>query len=267
MPKIKCNDISLYYETHGTGTPIVFIAGFSVDHTNWQEIIGLFPGYQCILFDNRGAGQSDVPAGPYTIEEMALDVVALCTALKIQSAHFVGNSMGGYILQTLALKHPHLIKSAVISNCGMHPAINFGIFLQSQLELRKALAPVASLVKASCAWVFSSHFLTQPGKLSGLIQLSLDNPFPFSIPGFEAQRAALAQFNSTNWASDIQVPSLVIASDEDLIFSDNEVHALATQIPHAKYHCFTNCGHVPQLEQPQNFSKIVMDFLNSLSNS
>lgn len=95
MPHIKVNDISMYYEMHGKGEPIVFIAGFSVDHVAWFEVVERFKDkYQVILFDNRGVGQTDVPDGPYSIEQMTDDVAALCSALGVPQAHFVGNSMG-----------------------------------------------------------------------------------------------------------------------------------------------------------------------------
>jgi 3-oxoadipate enol-lactonase len=70
MPKIKINDINMYYEMHGSGEPIVFISGFSCDHTVWEEVAKkLQNNYQIILFDNRGAGQSDAPDQAYKANE------------------------------------------------------------------------------------------------------------------------------------------------------------------------------------------------------
>nr|WP_258956523.1 alpha/beta fold hydrolase [Legionella sainthelensi] len=69
MPRIKVNDISMYYERHGQGEPIVFIAGFSADHLAWAAIVEyLKEKYQVILFDNRGIGQTDIPEGLYSID-------------------------------------------------------------------------------------------------------------------------------------------------------------------------------------------------------
>ena len=111
MPKIQVNDISMYYETHGQGEPLVLISGFSADHSVWSRVVdALKANYQVIVFDNRGAGQTDVPLGPYSIEQMAADVDGLCQQLGIQRAHFVGSSMGGFILQTLDFRYPKRVK-------------------------------------------------------------------------------------------------------------------------------------------------------------
>lgn len=265
MSIIKSNDISMYYEIHGKGEPIVFIAGFSVDHTVWSELVDYFKDkYQVILFDNRGAGQSSIPEGPYSIEEMASDVATLCSKLEIRKAHFIGSSMGGFILQKLAVLHPDLVKSAIISNSAVTIHTCFHIYVAAQLELLKAKAPLEALFKASCSWAFSFQFLSQPGMLGRLIQLNLDSPYPFTIKGYEGQYAALDQFDSNTWVKQIKVPTLILAADQDLIFSEPSVKFLAEQIPNAKYHCFAKCGHLPHLEYPEEFSRIVQQFIDEL---
>ena len=264
MAKIKLDDISMYYEVHGTGVPIVFIAGFSADHTTWSEVVDKFKDkYQVILFDNRGAGQTDAPEGPYSIEQMTHDVVLLCSSLGIKSAHFIGNSMGGFILQMLACHYPGLVKSAVISHSTSTIHSCFHIYLAAQLELMKAKAPLASIMKATCSWVFSYSFLSKPEVLQQLIDLGLANPYPMTIEGYEAQFAAIEQFESKSWVHKIHVPTLVLASAEDLIFSEPAVKLLANQISNAKYYCFESCGHLPQIEYPEKFSSIIQEFFET----
>ncbi|WP_454781805.1 alpha/beta fold hydrolase [Legionella sp. WA2022007384] len=265
MPHIKVNDISMYYEMHGKGEPLVFIAGFSVDHIAWVEVVERFKDkYQVILFDNRGVGQTDVPEGPYSIDQMTDDVAALCSALDVSHAHFVGNSMGGFILQTLAYRYPSLVRSAVISHSAARLHSVFHIYLEAQLELLKAYAPLKSLLKASCSWVYSYQFLAQPGVLDQLIQLGFDYPFPFTVKGYEGQYAALKHFDSSTWVNKINVPVLVLSSDQDLIFSEKDAKSLADQIPRARYYCFMECGHLPQMEYPAQFTKVVCEFIESL---
>ena len=264
MPKIKVNDISMYYEIQGSGEPIVLIAGFSVDHLTWTEVVNqLKDSYQVITFDNRGAGQTDVTKGPYSIEQMANDVVGLCRALDIKKAHFVGNSMGGYIVQTLAHQHPELVTSALISNSTMNTQCCFHIYVDAQLELLKANVPLRALVHASCAWAFSYQFLNQPGVMEQLIEMTLNNPYPFTIEGYEGQYVALDQFNSSQWAHDIRTPTLVVSGDQDLIFNHDLAKKLADQIPHSQYYCFKNCGHLPMIEYPQLFADILKEFIST----
>ena len=262
MSKMIINDISMYYEVHGKGEPIVFIAGLGADHTNWKEIIDRFKdNYQVVVFDNRGAGQTDVPEGPYSIEQMADDVFVLCSKLGIHHAHFIGSSMGGFILQTLALHHPKLVKSATICNATSTIHSCFHLYLSAHLNLLKSTAPKELLFKASITWLFSYRFLSQPGMVEELIRLGMNNPHPFTIKGFEGQYAAIEQFDSRPWTSKIEVPTLVLASNEDLIFNEEAVNTLAKQIPNATYYCFSACGHLPQIECPEEFTKVVLAFI------
>lgn len=262
MPKIKVNDIEMYYETYGQGEPLVFIAGFSADHFCWHEVFEHFTDkYQIILLDNRGAGQTDVPKGPYSIEQMADDVAVLCEKLDVTSAHFTGNSMGGYIVQMLAYRHPTLVKSLVIGNSVMVVHSGFHFYLAAQLALLQAQVPLEIIIKTSLSWVYSYQFLAKPGKLDELVQLALANPYPFTLTGYQGQQAALNGFDSRSWIEQITVPTLVLAADQDIVFIEPTVKALAKQIPNAKYYCFENCGHLPQIEYPEQYVKVVKDFI------
>lgn len=265
MPKINVNNIEMYYESHGEGEPIVLIAGFSADHTVWNGIIdGLKDAHQVIVLDNRGAGQTDVPKGPYSIEQMASDVIALCDQLGVDKAHFIGNSMGGYIVQTLAYQYPNRVKSVIISNSTTSTQCGFHLYVNAQLELMKANAPIIPLIKASCSWAFSHQFLIQPGVMDYLIKISLENPYPFSLVGYEGQYAALDNFDSKPWVSNIKVPTLVIGSDEDLIFIEKLIKSLKDQIPHASYYSFENCGHLPFIEYPEQFVNVVLEHISTV---
>ncbi|MGC1183042.1 alpha/beta fold hydrolase [Legionella sp.] len=262
MPHMKINDISLYYELHGQGEPIVFIGGFTADHNVWGGVVAYFKEkYQVILLDNRGAGQTDVPDGPYSIEQMADDVAALCLRLNINNAHFVGSSMGGYIVQSLSVRYSDLVKSIIICNSGAVMHTTFRLYIEAQLEMRKAKLPEGVLIKAECSWAFSFQFISQPGMLELLIQMGLKNPYPFTDKGYEGQYAALLKFDSSPWLQQIKVPTLVLAGDQDLIFSEFLVKQLANQIKDAKYYCFSKCGHLPQIEYPEQFARVVIHFL------
>lgn len=264
MPRIRVRDINMYYEVHGKGEPLVLISGFSVDHTVWLEVVQRFKEFcQVIVFDNRGAGQSDIPVGPYSIEQLSDDVAGLCAKLDIKHAHFVGSSMGGFILQTLALSYPKLVKSATICNSSMTIHTCFHYFADAQLELIKANAPRKAVIKASCCWAFSYRFLSLPGVFDALIQWGLNDPHPFTITGYEGQYAALENFDSSTWAQKIRVPTLVVGADQDLIFLESSIKALAQQIPNAQYHSFSACGHVPFMEYPDDFVKVIRDFIGS----
>ena len=115
MPNVKVNDISMYYEIHGEGEPLVLIAGLNSDHTLYRGILPqLAEKYMVIVFDNRGVGQTDKPDIPYSIEMMADDTAGLLSALDIGQAHILGASMGGRIAADLALRYPQHVKSLIL---------------------------------------------------------------------------------------------------------------------------------------------------------
>lgn len=262
MPKAKVTDINMYYEVYGKGEPLVFIAGLGADHTRWLNIAEkLQDQYQIILVNNRGAGQTDAPAGPYSIEQMAADTAALCKHLNIDNALFVGNSMGGYIVQMLAYQYPELVKAAVISNSSLTAEVSFNAFLNAYTHLLKTNADFSALVMAVSTWVYSYQYLNQPGVLDNLITMTLANP-GITLPAYEAQQAALRNFNSSEWAKHIKVPTLVIGADEDIIFLPKYTKAIADAIPHAAYYCFEKCGHLPHVEYPEKFVELIREFAN-----
>ena len=265
MPFIHVNDISMYYEIHGQGVPLVLIGGFSADHTIWHTIVEqLAKSYKVIIFDNRGAGQTDVPDGAYSIEQMANDILGLCKKLEIEQAYFIGSSMGGYILQSLAYQNPTLVKKAVITNSAMVTHTCFLHFVKAQLELLKAEVAQVALIKSSCSWVYSYGYLSQPNVFDELVQIRLENPHPFTLTGFKAQLSATEIFDSRSWVNKISVPTLVIGSDQDLIFSESMIQALAKEIPNAEYHRVTGAGHLPHVEYPTEFIDVVMKFIKKI---
>ena len=107
MATEKVGDLNIYYEVRGEGEPLLMISGYGDSSEVWFcQITGLCREYRVILFDNRGAGRSDKPDIPYTMQMFAQDTAGLLEALSIDTAHIYGVSMGGMIAQEFALRYP-----------------------------------------------------------------------------------------------------------------------------------------------------------------
>lgn len=113
---VTANGINIYYETHGEGEPLLLIEGLGYSSWMWyKQIPELSKKHRVIVYDNRGVGHTDKPDSEYTIELMADDAASLLSALGVESAHVMGVSMGGYIAQELALRHPEKVRSLILA--------------------------------------------------------------------------------------------------------------------------------------------------------
>lgn len=265
MPKIKVNDIEIYYESHGKGKPLVLITGFNGDHLIWQNIIDAYAkDYQVIVFDNRGSGQASAPDVPYSIDMMAQDAAGLCEALSIEKAYFIGLSMGGAILQSLIKKRPGLVKAAVLNNTFYKIQERFAFYTKACNELRQTqnLTPELRefMIKVGMTWGFSNKFMANDEAMRVGVEMSLANPYPISDIGYKNQLAALLGFDSSKWLKDFNVPCFVIGSDDDAIVTVEHFRELAERIPNAEYFEFNKVGHLPHIEKPEEYNEKVMAF-------
>lgn len=278
MPKVMLKSgVSIYYEEFGVGDPMVFIAGFTADHSAWNAVAKICAtSHRVIIFDNRGVGQSDCPCFPYTAELLADDTQELCETLGIKQAYFVGNSMGGQVVMALAYRYPKLVSAAIISNAVLkigpfftgytlllEAHLSLIRFTNSQKELSSKLSEI--FAKTNLGWLFSGAFLDGAGITEQLVKFQLENKYPITEAGFISQRNVFMTFDASKWLDKIKCPCLVIASDGDMILPMLEVQKVAYAIPNAQYFLFTKVGHLPHAERPEDFSEILFKFAASLS--
>ena len=115
MPKVKVNDINIYYEIKGQGEPIVLILGLAATVAENQWLIdSLAQKYKVLSFDNRGAGLTDKPDTPYSIEMMSADMTSLMKELRLNEANIIGISMGGRIALEFALTSPEKVRKLIL---------------------------------------------------------------------------------------------------------------------------------------------------------
>ena len=120
MPKVKVNDIQIYYEVKGKGFPLVMINGLSDNLTCWDPrlIEALSKKFKLVMFDNRDVGRTDTSEREHPMKTFADDTAGLMKALAISKAHILGISMGGMIAQELVLNHPEKVAKLVLCSTG-----------------------------------------------------------------------------------------------------------------------------------------------------
>jgi len=116
MPKVKVDDIQIYYEVKGEGFPLVMITGLGGNLEGWDPrlVEGLSKDFKLVMFDNRGAGRTGISNREYTIRLFADDTAGLMNTLGISKAHILGISMGGMIAQELVLNYPEKVSKLVL---------------------------------------------------------------------------------------------------------------------------------------------------------
>ncbi len=260
MPKLQINDFNMFYQEAGQGEPLFLVPGFSANHHMWDNIVPMLTDkFRVIQIDNRGSGLSDVPAESFSIERLADDIATLAEHLQIKQAFFVGSSMGGAIVQTLAVRYPHLTKAIVLSNTFCKTDFRFNLYLDVAYKIQASNAlDIDDFNQLRLVWPFGEAFVKQ--NFNDLLTFAKQD-LPFTLAGYQKQCEALERFDSTTWANNIKAPTLIMGGEDDLIVLPRLTHTLARCIPHAKVHMFDKVGHLPSLEVPEAFVDLVRRFL------
>jgi pimeloyl-ACP methyl ester carboxylesterase len=258
MPKVKVNDISMYYEIHGEGEPLVVIngAGASIEMLSW--LIPIYSReYRLVLFDNRGVGQTDKPDGTYTTQVMADDLSGLLDAIGIDSAHVYGTSMGGMIAQEFALRYPKKVRNLIlaVTHCGgPHRVLPQSADMAQMYKLPPKAAPEAMLR----LFVTEKFIAEKPDFFHRLLAFAVEHPIaPSSL---QKHTQAVASHDTYDRLPEITAPTLILAGDADKVVPVENSKILETRIPNAERIVFKNAGHM-LVEAGNTPHRVTIDFL------
>ncbi|MFB0561238.1 MAG: alpha/beta fold hydrolase [Candidatus Lokiarchaeia archaeon] len=262
MPTVKVNDLEMYYEIHGEENeiPLVLIMGLSGDVTGWTFQIPEFSkNYKVIAFDNRDAGRTSKTDIRYTIDTMAEDTYHLLNKLKVGKAHILGASMGGTIAQTLALKHPEIVRSLILA-CTLGRAPKGINFLNVGKELIQVL-PQELFIKQNLLWTFTRESLENEVFITMGLKMMQENPYIQPPEAFIRQSEASEKFDVMDRLKDIKAPTLVLVGDRDVLTPIWYAEEIASRIRNAELKVIPGCGHGMPFEKAGEFNKAVLDFL------
>jgi pimeloyl-ACP methyl ester carboxylesterase len=242
--------IRLGYRQAGHGAPLVLAMGLGADAAAWEPHLRAWSRrFRCIAVDNRGAGASSAPPGPYNTAQLADDYAELIIALGLGPVPVVGISMGGTIAQELALRHPALVSRLVlVSSWARLDSYAAQVF--ANLAAVRAQADRATFTWLLQLWIWSAGWFEQAG-----------GSLTAERAAFEAQAAACIGHDALSRLGDITVPVLITAGDRDVFTPPRFAEQLAGAIPCASLTVFPGAAHTHHWERLDEFNALVEEWL------
>jgi 3-oxoadipate enol-lactonase len=263
MPFVHATDgTRIHYEVTGKSgaTPVLMIQGLGASKNAWNlQRIAMATRFRIISFDNRGAGRSDKPTEPFTLEQMADDAIAVLDAAGIENAHVVGASMGGVISQIVAVKFPPRVRSLtlVCTACRNHPWRQELLQSWAKTAEEKGMIEVG---KEAAQWVMSPRSFRRlvPAFtwMGPLAALRPRHSFVSQIHAILDTREDLVDQLST-----ITAPTMVIVGNQDILTPRGDSEEIAERIPNAELVVISGAAHGLMMEHSSTFNKILIEFL------
>lgn len=264
MPEIQANGINIHYEIHGEGEPVVLIGGLGADTFLWfRQTPELSKNFQVIVFDNRGAGESDKPEEAYTIKMFADDTAGLLKALDISRAHIVGASLGGLIAQEFALTYSQMVNRLVLASTGfggphmVSPSI-FAL-LPMLLTMRRSGDPALDIRRSFTLFTSKAWCAQHDDLVTQYVEWRVAHPQPPAA--YKRQQAAVKTFDGEARIGQIQAPVLIIHGANDRVVPVKNAHLLKSKLPQAQLVIIPDAGHAAPIQCAEQFNSTVTQFL------
>lgn len=260
MPYVTLRGARHYYELHGSGPPLLLVAGMGGACTYWSEQVEAFArAYRVVLYDQRGTGRSDHTLVE-SIEQLAADALALLDALGIERVHFLGHSTGGAVGQVLAIEQPErlhrLVVHASVARSDPYRERVWGLRLAVLERLGAgAYAATTSIFLYPPWWIAAHHerLAQEERRAAGML----------SDPKIMGSRiAAILEFDRSAELSQVRVPTLVLCARDDILTPPHFSEEIARLIPGAKLVLMERGGHACARSMPEEFNRLVLDFLD-----
>lgn len=264
MPLLNRDGFRLSYEVRGTGETLVLLSGLGLGSAPWEQTVEMLgEHFQCILIDNRGTGGSDTPPGPYTIDEMADDVVAVLDSLRIPRASAVGWSMGGSILQSVLSRYPDRIGRAVLLSALARYTRTQHAWLDCLRALRASELSEEDRTMFGMAWSFTGKTLMDHARSWDLAQMSASLPGGASDEAYEYQSAGLRAYDARPHLGKVTAEVMVLVGAEDVLTPPEQAVEIAELIPGARLKVLPRGSHGMLLEYPAETIGAMASFLKS----
>jgi pimeloyl-ACP methyl ester carboxylesterase len=266
MPTTTANGINIYYETHGSGAPLVLISGLGYNLWQWHKMVpGLAERFQVITFDNRGVGQTDKPAGPYSAAMLAADTAVLLQTLGIKKAHIMGHSMGGFIAQEMALSYPEMVDKLILASTNFGGPRHLPITPEAMAVLSDVTSdPVTRFKNGLAVSTAPGWSANNAAMIEEWLAWRIANPI--DPAAYQAQMAIGLSLLTEEACfeprlANIEAETLILFGEHDKVVPPGNADLLAAKIPNSTIHLLPNAGHFFPIETPEAANEAITEFL------
>lgn len=251
------NGLCLGYKTRGAGVPIVLVPSIGCPKEFWDPVTAeLESHYRVIAMEVRGHGESDVPGGPFTMEDLADDIVEMVKVLGGGQKAIVGGcSLGGQVSQTVGVKAPEVLHGIVISNTGCVRNDKIREIMESRAQAAEQGMPVS-------VWTTLNRWFNEAYQKAHPEHVVLAHDWLMACdPIVHAWSwRAIKGLNTQERLKSLKVPALAIAGTNDQSSGPSEVEEMAKSMPNCMYRECKGAGHLSPLEQPREYAAFVREF-------
>lgn len=258
--KIDIGKFSINIESSGNTTgPVVMMAhSLGCSLRMWDPQMELLEkDFHVVRLDMRGHGLSDAPEGPYTLDELADDVIAVMDKQGIDQAHWVGLSIGGMFGQSLLLRYPQRFLSAVL--CDTMSALPEGAMDIWRERIAKVESDgLGSIRQATLQRWFTADYLDSGNPAIDAVGAQIDQA---TDVGYLACSRAITGLNFIDQLSAIDTSVLLIVGAEDMATPVTASEAMHERLPNSELVILQNASHISNVEQTEAFNAALGPFL------
>jgi pimeloyl-ACP methyl ester carboxylesterase len=252
----------MHFVEEGRGPAVVFVHEMGFDHTMYAAQFEDLPDrYRCIGLDLRGHGRSDLPAPPWSMQDVVVDLIAFLEGTNARPAHLVGTSWGGMLALRTAIQREDLVRSLVL--IGTSPMAEDPRWVQLyrgyERDVESKDGVSEELARQTVPIFYGEPFITSQ---SAAVEIHVDRLRKMPATAIvESLRMVNDREEMLGRLGDVRVPTLVIHGELDAAVAISHAEALAGGVPGAELVRVPDCGHIPSLEAPDIVNEAIAGFL------
>ncbi|PZP56806.1 MAG: 3-oxoadipate enol-lactonase [Azospira oryzae] len=258
--RVKANGIEINYEVEGQGPWLVFSHSLACHLGMWYEqAVAFRDRYRILRYDTRGHGKTSAPAGPYTLELLADDLLGLLDALGIDRMHFVGISLGGMIGQVFALRHPERLASLTLCDTTSYYPPEAWPMWEERIRVVREKGMEAMVEPTLARWFTDAFRARRHDVMKRIGAMIRATP----VEGYIGCCHAIPKIDTRARLKEIRCPTLVIVGEEDAGTPVAMARAIHEAIPGSRLAVISQASHLCNLEQTEAFNRILGDFVDA----